>query len=103
MTCSRAKKRGKGDLNTFGSIKFFPFLQKSSISGFTDNSKFANKLADSIGLGIKILNLDLLNEFQGILIYLARFKNFAFLQKNSVSLFAGFTENLKSYNLPISG
>ena len=53
-------------------FEIFAFLQKSSVSsfaGFTRKSKvlfFASKWVDSIGLGLSILNLNLLDEFNGI-------------------------------------
>ena len=79
----------------------FDFLQKSSLSSFAGFTKlqnliFAYKWVDLIGLGNMNLNLDLLDEFHGNKIHLARFENIGFLQKSSVSSFAGFTENSKS-------
>ena len=64
---------------------------------------FANKWVDLISLRISIIFKDLFVEFYGFWVNFAWFENFVFLQKSSVSSFAGFTKNWKSEYLPING
>ena len=64
---------------------------------------FANKWVDLISFGILIINMNLFVEFHGSSMHLATFENFEFLQKSSVSSFAGFIKNTKSDYLPING